>query len=181
MDNTIYLVVITLVIVVLAKLLEPILTQSAGSKSKTSSSAKIDFRYEKIDSLLTATELEFFRALEQAVENNWYAFSKVRLEDIIKVEKGIERKKAYGLRNRIKSRHIDFVLCDKKSLEVLICIELDDSSHQRKDRIARDQFVDKALSVSGIPIIHIPTQKTYSIEDIKSQILGGIQTLSDLQ
>lgn len=120
---------------------------------------------------MTPAERSFFGVLEQALEQNWYIFSKVRLEDIIQVKKGIEKKKAFGLRNRIKSRHIDFILCDRQTLETVMCIELDDASHNRKDRIERDRFIDSALAAAGVPIVRIPAKASYSVEFIKGQLL----------
>ena len=130
-----------------------------------------DLQYEKRSHLMTPAERSFFGVLEQALEHNWYIFSKVRLEDIITVKKGIEKKKAFGLRNRIKSKHIDFILCDRKTLETVMCIELDDKSHKRKDRVERDKFVDSALSVAEVPIVRFPAQSAYTIDFVKSKIL----------
>lgn len=129
-----------------------------------------DFAYEKRKNFLSPAERSFFGVLEQVIDGKYYIFPKVRFEDIVQVKKGVERKKAYGLRGRIKSRHIDFVLCDKSTLEVQICIELDDTSHKRKDRIERDAFVDKVLEISSIPIVRITAQKRYLLEDIRSKL-----------
>lgn len=82
--------------------------------------AKAALPYRARPSLLTPAELKFYEALRPLVAGHWHLFSKVRMEDILEVKPGLEKKEAYGYRSRIKSRHIDFVLCDKESLEVLI-------------------------------------------------------------
>lgn len=46
---------------------------------------------------------------------------------------------------------INFVLCDKENIEPLIAIELDDSSHGRPDRMARDIFIDRVMVPPGCP------------------------------
>lgn len=130
----------------------------------------INYHYELASGLMTPTELKFFRVLESAVDTRYYIFSKVRLEDIITVKKGLDRKQAYGLRSRIKSRHIDFVLCHQHDLSFYKCIELDDSSHGRKDRIERDKFVNEALRVVGLALVRIPVSNSYSEADLKSQL-----------
>ena len=122
--------------------------------------------YQRAD-LLTAGELAFFKVLYPIVSPHWHIFTKVRMEDIINVKSGLERKEAYGFRSRIKSRHIDFVLCDKESLEILMCIELDDRSHQSAKAQESDAFKNKALEAAGVSLIRIPARSNYSEDTIK--------------
>ena len=163
--------ILIILLVVLAIIAFAIKTAGALQNNSSAPAGDPDLQYEKRSHLMTPAERSFFGVLEQALEQNWYIFSKVRLEDIIQVKKGVEKKKAFGLRNRIKSRHIDFILCDRDTLETVMCIELDDSSHKRKDRIERDKFIDSALLVAGVPIVRIPAKSTYTIDFVKSQIL----------
>ncbi len=58
----------------------------------------------------------------------------------------------YRALNSIKSKHVDFVICDKNLMAKWI-IELDDSSHQNPDRAERDIFVDKSLTDCGYSIL----------------------------
>ena len=51
-----------------------------------------------------------------------------------------------------------------------MCIELDDRSHERKDRIERDQFVDKAVRDAGLTIAHIPVRQNYSEAYLRAQL-----------
>lgn len=67
--------------------------------------------------------------------------------------------------NKIKAKHVDFVLCDSIQIQPLLAIELDDRSHQRKDRQDRDIFVDKAFRSAGVPIVH-----TYSSAGLAEKI-----------
>ncbi|EFH8375491.1 DUF2726 domain-containing protein [Escherichia coli] len=55
-----------------------------------------------------------------------------------------------------------YLLCDKTDLKPLLAIELDDKSHQREDRIARDKLVDGIFKAVGLPVIHHPVKNTYS-------------------
>ena len=76
---------------------------------------------------------------------------KVRLLDIIEPRKG--EKDYLALRGKIQSKHVDFVLCDQ-SMHIKAVLELDDNSHDRKDRKERDAFVDHILSSVGYTVIH---------------------------
>ena len=173
---------ILIILLVVAAIIAFALKTAGALQNNSSASANDpDLQYERRAHLMTPAERSFFGVLEQALEQNWYIFSKVRLEDIIQVKKGIDKKKAFGLRNRIKSRHIDFILCDRKTLETVMCIELDDASHKRKDRIERDKFIDSALSVADVPIVRIPAKASYSVEFIKSQLLEPDQPERNLE
>lgn len=129
-----------------------------------------DLQYEKRKNLMTPAEREFFDVLKESTNNQLRHFSKVRLEDIIQVKKGVDKKVAYGLRNRIKSRHIDFVLCDSNTSEIKACIELDDRSHSRTKVKERDQFVNEALEVAGIPLLRFQVKPKYDSLAIKKEI-----------
>ena len=82
--------------------------------------------------LVTKAELRFYKSLRKAVLDDWEIFAMVRIADMLRVEKGVKNRR--GWLNKILAKHIDFVLCDPNSLEIVMGIELDDSSHQRAPR-----------------------------------------------
>jgi very-short-patch-repair endonuclease len=77
--------------------------------------------------------------------------------------------------NRIKSKHIDFVICDA-ALCPIIAVELDDSSHHRADRQTRDRDVDRILQIASLPILRVPVRPTYKDDEIEKQLLAKIRT-----
>ena len=76
--------------------------------------------------------------------------------------------------NRINSKHVDFLICDRERLEPRLVVELDDSSHSRPDRQSRDQNVDQFLASASLPIIHFRCKKAYVLEDVASQISAAL-------
>lgn len=113
--------------------------------------------------ILTYNESRNFKALQEAAYRKGYMICpKVRLADIIKPRSGDKYLSHFG---KIKSKHVDFVVCDQR-MNVLAVIELDDKSHDRPDRIERDQFVDSILEANGIKVIHT--------RHITDNILDGI-------
>ena len=54
---------------------------------------------------------------------------------------------------KIKSKHVDFVICDK-NMYIKAIIELDDSSHDTQKGKDRDEFVDTILRSVGYKVIH---------------------------
>ena len=103
--------------------------------------------------LFSPAERSFFGVLEQAVWGRYRVLGKVRLGDLVQPAKGLSAGKRTGAWNRIHQKHVDIVLCQPDTLAVAGVVELDDASHRRKDRAERDEFVDKALSTAGIPIV----------------------------
>lgn len=118
--------------------------------------------------LVTNPELRFFHVLREAVDEDWEIFAMVRIADILKVPRGIKKRRSWL--NKILSKHIDFVLCDGESLEIVVGIELDDASHNRAHRIERDRFVNAAFEDAGIPLLRVKTQKDYDAGAIRKLI-----------
>ncbi len=124
--------------------------------------------YQKRPRLVTNSELKFFHTLRKAVDGDWEIFVMVRIADLLKVPKGIKNRRSWV--NKILSKHIDFVLCEPDSLEVVLGIELDDPSHERPHRMQRDKFVNAAFADAGIPLLRIPTEKKYDPRDLRRKI-----------
>lgn len=124
--------------------------------------------YERRGVLLTPAEINFLRHLHAVVREDWLVFSMVRLADIIKVRS--KTRKSQSWQNRIFGKHIDFVLCDAETLEVKLCIELDDSSHRHPDRVARDKFVNVALAAAGLPLLRVRVQEKYENAVLRKDI-----------
>ena len=95
---------------------------------------------------------------------------KVRLADVFGIKKGIERRDRQRALNRITSKHIDFLLVQSSDGRPLLGIELDDSSHEEEDRIARDSFVDSVFSCAGLPILHVVAKAAYDPNEVHRQI-----------
>lgn len=119
-------------------------------------------------SLITKSELRFYRSLQKAVQDDWEVFAMVRIADLLRVEKEAKQKRKWL--NKILAKHVDFVLCDPGSLQPIVCIELDDPSHQRQDRIERDIFVNQAFESAGLPLLRVPTQPAYRSREIRELI-----------
>ena len=49
-------------------------------------------------------------------------------------------------------------------------IELDDSSHARGDRQARDAFVQQVFEASGLPLLRFPAQHAYNIAEVAARL-----------
>ena len=116
-------------------------------------------------------ENSFYQVLRSVLGDDYVIMAKARLADIITVNTKDGRQQAF---NRIKSKHIDFLLCSSDVFRPVLAIELDDKSHHRQSRIDRDKFVDDALSAAGLGILHVPVQQAYNVNELKKLILSSI-------
>ena len=144
--------------------------RSVDSGDGLGSESKAYPEYVCCPSLLTPTEIRFHRGLKTALKP-WYSVScKTRLEDIIRVRNDVGRKLRFSCRNRIKSRHVDFLVYDPVDTEIIAAIELDDSSHLRRDRQERDRFVNDLFASCGLPLLRVPVSREYDFDEIANQI-----------
>jgi hypothetical protein len=128
--------------------------------------------YEQQPAFLSPAERSFYGVLLQVVDSNTVVFSKVRVADVLKTIRGLEPSKRATAFNKISAKHFDFVLCDAKTLKVKMVVELDDSSHQKKARVIRDEFLDSACRSAKLALMHIKAQRAYRIEEVRFQLFG---------
>ncbi len=123
------------------------------------SDAARELPYRQRDDFLSAGELSFYRVLSAAIGDRAVICPKVNLADIFFVARPNENQ---GYRNKIDRKHVDFLICDPTTMRPLCGIELDDSSHARRDRQDRDEFVDQVFEVAGLPLVRVPAKGSYS-------------------
>src|SRR3984893_11003328 len=86
--------------------------------------------YSKKKFFFSAAERSFYEILRRMAPDHT-VFAKVRMCDVITVSK--ESGSWRASRNRIQSKHLDFLICDA-TLAPVVAIELDDSSHESEER-----------------------------------------------
>jgi len=125
--------------------------------------------YQKKKYFLSKAENNFYKVLRTSLKDTDYYISiKAKLIDFITVTKHPERQKFF---NKIKSKHVDFLICNNdKYFNPILAIELDDKSHESGKRKERDKFVDEVFRNAGLPILHIKASNTYSLNEIRKEI-----------
>lgn len=125
-------------------------------------------RYRSRRTILSPTEQTFFKALYEAAVPDHGISLKVRVADILQSEgTGSEYMRNFG---RIKAKHIDFLLYDTTTFQITAAIELDDSSHWRKDRRERDDFLNESFEKAGIPLCRFQARLSYDPYEIAEKI-----------
>jgi len=103
------------------------------------------------------SELALFSALNRHKPDGLHVMSKVRLEDILRVGHEVkDGQLRWQYRGRIKSRHVDFVLCDDVG-RFLCALELDGSSHANTEVEMVDKFKDAIFKHAGVKLLRVNT------------------------
>lgn len=143
-----------------------------------SDSSILEYPYHLSEDFITAAEHNFFLVLKSAIGENAQIFSKINLADLFYAKTG-DFGKNRSYMNRIDRKHVDFLLCDSKSLKPIVAIELDDKSHQRADRKERDDFVNHVFKAAKLPLVHIAVQKSYSVKELQSKLMPFLPTANN--
>jgi len=133
------------------------------------SSSKIEYPYLLTEEFSTPAELNFFFNLKSVIDGSAQIFTKVKLSDLFYAKTG-DHAKNRSYMNRIDRKHVDFLLCDSKTLKPFLGIELDDKSHQRTDRQERGDFVNHVFKAANLPLVHFPVQRSYSQNELRSKL-----------
>lgn len=156
-----------LIFVIIILLMDLIITKRESKTKEIDiiENNKIDYSlsYSKKEYLLTRNELKFYKLLKSIIDkNNLNLFCQVSLYELVKSNN-------YKNFNKIKAKTIDYVITDI-NCKIKLCIELDDPTHIRQDRIERDKFIDELFKQLEIKLIRIPVQNWYDIKTIEEKI-----------
>jgi len=124
-------------------------------------------------SLFTPAEYIFYRELQRQNNNEYVIHSKVRLEDIVGVAKGVGEK-FNAMRNHIKSRHVDFAIIGPTG-DILAVIELDDTSHDTEHAQKGDEIKNQIFKYNSVRFYRVRVGQIYAeeVSRILSEVKGA--------
>lgn len=164
---TYLLLVIIIIVLLLEKYIEKKNIETEAVENDVENNAQLPTSYSKKDYLLTQNELKFYRLLKQITDElDLNLFCQVAMYELINC-------KTLKDFNRIKSKSIDFVITEK-NCKIRCCIELDDTTHYRKNRVQRDEFVNKIFEQTGTKLLRIKVQNFYNLEELEKLIKDSI-------
>lgn len=144
------------------------------------SADRVEYPYFVRDDFLSPAEHNFYFVLKSVIADSALIFPKVSLGDLFYARVN-DASEFRIYRNKIDRKHVDYLLCDPKTLKPVLGVELDDKSHRRGDRQARDEFVDNVFKAANLPLVRIPVKHSYStkeIDEIVSPYFANTETLS---
>ena len=146
-----------------------------GLFSKKQTQVQEHFPYKAKQVFLSNAEASFYHLLKKMTGEAMIIFPHIALRDLVSVS-GVDKAEYYSFYNRMDRKQVDFVLADAKTLRPILVIELDDSTHQRADRVERDRFVEKVLETAKIPLARVPVKQSYDARELGELFKTTIQT-----
>lgn len=135
------------------------------------------FKYQSQGKLFSPAEHTFFLVLKQAISDDFEIFAKVRIADILIPDQSMSRRNQASAFYKISSKHFDYILCDKNTLDVVAVIELDDKSHNLDKVRARDVFVEKSCKTAGLKLLRFPCKSRYQVKSVHKKIINSLNDI----
>lgn len=123
--------------------------------------------YKKRGRLLTPTEVKSYQVIEPVCRSmGLMLMAQVRIADVINVS--AKNKRFWKAFTKISSKHVDFVVV-KPDFSIVSAIEIDDKSHEKKERRERDVFVNKVFESAGVPLLRcVPGDEKRVIQKLQT-------------
>ncbi len=142
-----------------------------ASKRVKSGAEKSPYLYSRKTNIMTAYEEEFFKRLERLAGDRYYIFPQVHLSSLLENKtRGKHYKAAY---QRLRRYAVDYALVDKQSLVTKYAVELDDRTHDARNRRLRDLGLERDLESAGVILIRFRNIRALSDDDIIQKFVSS--------
>ena len=122
--------------------------------------------------ILSKHELDFYKELKRVADSkNLCVLTKIRMADLVNVN-GYNHSDQYVYFNKVSRKHVDFALAEPQNLNIVLLIELDDSSHDY-EQSERDRFVENVYKKTGYKLLRV--RNAVSLNEKITAILGEVQ------
>ena len=130
---------------------------------------RLKWPYELNETILTERERSFYRILKPIADKlELQICPKVRVADIVSIKKGTKDWQKWF--NKIRSKHVDFLLCDY-DMNIVLMVELDDSSHESERAKKNDEFKNRLF---GDRLVRIRSLK----EDVEGALVQALKKVT---
>lgn len=134
---------------------------------KPKEKVKLNSRYARKPTIVSRAEHEFLQLLRQISPDKYEVVPQVALLSVI------EKKTNTAYRNEL-FRICDYCFVDRDTFEPLLLVELNDSSHKRSDRKARDEKVAAICADAELPLVTFWTNCDISFKTVKKIVEKSI-------
>ncbi len=126
------------------------------------------YQYKQKNFFMSRAEHECYDALTIAVGEKYHIFPQVHLPSI--VDNKVVGQNWHGAFRHISQKSVDFVLCDKAYISPKLAIELDDRTHERRDRKERDVEVERVLKDAELPLLRLENHGRFNPSELTEKI-----------
>ncbi|EKO3563944.1 DUF2726 domain-containing protein [Vibrio metschnikovii] len=136
-----------------------------------------DYTYKKSGPLLNAAESTFFNALRAAVGEHGIVLAKVSMTHAV-MPKPLKNKKQWFIaHSRIAKHYFSFVVCDARTLEPRVIMELDDGKPLNKGKIERQKLLLQVCQSANIPLIGANIKYSYQVGKLRRLLAAHIDLI----
>lgn len=127
------------------------------SKQETS---EAPWPYKQKQNFFSRSEQQFLNSLNASIDHHKFVvFPKVRLADFIEVTASGDEYQSWW--NKIRSKHIDFLIWNVEQSKIVLAIELDGKSHDSEKMQTRDEFVGKLYETVGLKLERVKVGENF--------------------
>ena len=135
-----------------------------------------DSAYKRKGAILSVQESAIYNALVAAVGEHGIVLAKVNLSNVL-TPVATDKKNWFVANNRIAKSYFDFVICDPRSLEVRVAIELDNGRELDKGKVDRQKLLMHVCKSASIPLIGTSIKHSYQVGRLRRLLAAHIDLI----
>ncbi len=136
-----------------------------------------DYPYRSKGSLLRGQEGAFFNALRAAVGDHAVVFTKVNMSSLVMPKEIKNKKQLFVASNRISRSYFDYVICDPRTLEPRVILELDDGKPLNKGKAERQKLLIHVCKTANLPLIGTSIKHSYQVGRLRRLLAAHIDLI----
>ncbi|QIA63643.1 DUF2726 domain-containing protein [Vibrio astriarenae] len=135
-----------------------------------------DSRYKKKAAVLNNQEIAFLQALQEAVGKHGIIMPKIAMTKVI-APIAANKKQWFVSNTRIAKSYFDYVICDPRTMEARVVIELDDGRELDKGKAERQKLLIHVCKSSGLPLIGTSHKHSYQVGRLRRLLAAHIDLI----
>ncbi|EKA5635731.1 DUF2726 domain-containing protein [Vibrio navarrensis] len=136
-----------------------------------------DYAYRVKGPVLRSQEVAFFNALKTAVGDHGVVFSKVNMSSVIAPRDIVSKKQLFIASNKISRSHFDYLICDPRTFEPRVVIELDNGKELNKSKVEREKLLMQVCKSANIPLIGTSVKHSYQVGRLRRLLAAHIDLI----
>ncbi|MBE3659585.1 hypothetical protein BOO91_01300 [Vibrio navarrensis] len=136
-----------------------------------------DYAYRVKGPMLRSQEVAFFNALKTAVGEHGVVFSKVNMSSVIAPRDIVSKKQLFIASNKISRSHFDYLICDPRTFEPRVVIELDNGKELNKSKVEREKLLMQVCKSANIPLIGTTVKHSYQVGRLRRLLAAHIDLI----
>src|SRR5512142_1677483 len=150
------------------------MTEPVGTKVKTEATS---LPYRLRDRFLSTPEVALYKALWEMVGERYVVFAKVALNDIFYIVRPNENVHYF---NKLFRKHVDFLLCNARTLQPQIGVELVRPAPVGGARNS-DVFMEDLFLTAGLPLVQVPSNDRYDEAELVSLFQSALNKVKQME